>query len=246
MKISCLIPARSGSRSVPDKNILPLGLYPLIAYSIAAAKLSKYIDDVVVSTDSEKYAATATSFGADVPFIRPKKISQDHSLDIEFFQHYLGYLKDKSSVIPDLIVHLRPTTPLREVGIIDNAIDYMIKNKRASALRSMHNTHLTPYKMFKVKNNYAVPFLSFRNIKEFYNLPRQVFEDAYIPNGYVDIIKPAVIMNEGLLHGNRIKIWITEEIPDIDILSDYEHACKMLEDPRFKPLIRYMNSMKNA
>ena len=91
-QIVALIPARSGSKSVPEKNILPLGNYPLLAYSIAAGLASKYIDEVIVSTDSDKYAQIARSYGATVPFLRPENISCDDSTDIEFFIHYLDYL----------------------------------------------------------------------------------------------------------------------------------------------------------
>jgi len=245
MKITCIIPARSGSVSIPNKNIIPLGKYPLLAYSVAAAKLSKHIKEIVVSTDSVAFARIARKYGAHAPFLRSEEISQDHSLDIEFIQHYLDYLKDTSDTIPNLIVHLRPTTPLREVSVIDDAIEFMMNSKEATAVRSMHKTNLTPYKMFKLKKNYAVPFLSFKNIKEFYNLPRQVFEDTYVPNGYVDIIKPSVLLNEGLLHGSKIKMWITEKVPDIDVLSDYEYAAKTLDEERFRPLTRYMECIEN-
>ena len=149
MKVVALIPARGGSKSIPGKNIIKLGKHPLIAYSIAAARLSQYIEEVIVSTDSRKIVNIAKRYSATVPFLRPKEISQDRSLDKEFFKHYIDFLQSKSKPLPDLIVHLRPTTPLREVKVIDKAIEYMLKNKQASALRSMRKTHLTPYKMFK-------------------------------------------------------------------------------------------------
>jgi len=244
MKIVCLIPARSGSKSIPHKNIIKLGRYPLIAYSIAEAKLSKYIEEVVVSTDSEKIAAIARRHEASVPFLRPKEISQDNSLDIEFFKHYIDFLRNKFIEIPDLIVHLRPTTPLREVKVIDSAIEYMMENNEATALRSMHKTHLTPYKMFKLRGEYAVPFLNYGNVKEFYNLPRQVFEDAYIPNGYVDIIRPSVLREIGILHGERMKLWETTKIADIDVLEDYGLAAKILHEERFKQILDCLGGIR--
>jgi len=244
MKIVCLIPARSGSKSIPHKNIIKLGRYPLIAYSIVEAKLSEYIEEVVVSTDSEKIAAIARRYGASVPFLRPKEISQDNSLDIEFFEHYLGFLQSESMEIPDLIVHLRPTTPLREVKVVDSAIEYMVENNEATALRSMHKTHLTPYKIFRLKEEYAIPFLNYEGVKEFYNLPRQVFEDAYIPNGYVDIIRPSVLRKTGILHGERIKLWETTKIADIDVLEDYGFAAKILHEERFKQILDFLGGIK--
>ena len=142
MNIVCLIPARGGSKGLKDKNIVELSGHPLIAYSIAAAKLSKYIDDIVVTTDSEKIASIAKGYGAVVPFLRPVEISQDRSLDIEFFAHYLNFLESHSIEMPDLIIHLRPCVPLREIKVIDKAIEYMVQNKEASALRSMYKFDL--------------------------------------------------------------------------------------------------------
>lgn len=243
MKVDCIIPARSGSKSVPFKNVILLGKYPLIAYTIAAAKLSKKIKDIVVTTDSKKITCIAKKYGASVPFLRPEEISRDNSLDIEFFQHYIDFIQDQSMEVPDLIVHLRPTTPLREVRIIDNAIDYMIKNKEATALRSMHKTHLTPYKMFRMEKEYAAPFLNYKGIKEFYNLSRQEFEQAYIPNGFVDIIRPEVLHETGLLHGEKMKLWETDDIPDIDILSDYSFAEKIIMQERFLPIVQYLEGI---
>ena len=244
MTIVCIIPARSGSKGVPKKNIRNLGGYPLIAYSIGAAKLSIYIEETVVSTDSKDIAIIGEKYGASVPFLRPKEIAQDNSLDIDFFQHYIGYLQNKSLKIPDLIVHLRPTTPLREVKVIDEAVEYMIENNDVTALRSMHKTHLTPYKMFKMNGEYALPFLNYKGIKEFYNLPRQVFEDAYIPNGYVDIVRPAILSNTGLLHGDKIKLWETEKVADIDVIEDYDYASALLNEQRFEPILRYLEDFK--
>lgn len=244
MNIVAIIPARGGSKGVPKKNIRELGNYPLITYSIAVCKLSTWIDKIIVSTDSSKIAKIAKSFGADVPFIRPSEFAQDHSIDIEFFQHYLHYLSNNSLKIPDLIVHMRPTTPLREVKIVDDAIEYMIENGKSTALRSMHKTHLTPYKMFKMIDEYATPFLKYKDVKEFYNLPRQTFEDAYIPNGYVDIVKPSILLNTGLLHGNKIKLWETEEVADIDTLEDYNHAAKLLNEKKFRPIMCWLEEIK--
>lgn len=240
MKIVCIIPARSGSKSVPGKNIIALGKHPLIAYSIAEARLSRYIDETVVSTDADEIGGIAKKYGASVPFLRPEEISQDRSLDIEFFQNYLDFLDGQSIEIPDLIVHLRPTTPLREINVIDKAIEYMIENSGATALRSAHKTDLTPYKMFKLEGEYMAPFLMYEGHKEFYNLPRQVFDDAYIPNGYVDIIRPSVLLSTGLLHGEKIKLWETDMIPDIDSLHDYHFAGKILHEKRFEPILNYL------
>jgi len=238
--IIAVIPARSGSKGIPDKNIRPLDGAPLLAYSIAVSKLSKKIERVIVSTDSKHYASIAQKFGAEVPFLRPKEISGDNNTDYECFKHLLNWLEQSEGSYPEYLVHLRPTTPLREVYVIDQAIEYMIKHPDATALRSMHKTHLTPYKMFKLNGGYAAPFLKYKNIKEFYNLSRQEFEDAYIPNGHVDIVRPEIILKTRFLHGNRMKIWETDLIPDIDVLEDFEYASRILHEDRFKKIRDYV------
>ena len=243
--VVAVIPARSGSKSVVDKNIKMLGGYPLIAYSIAAAQLASEIDRVIVSTDSEKYSNIARKYGAEVPFLRPPEISSDDSTDYEWVKHTIDWMQDKNGFVPNYLVHLRPTTPLREIEVIDNAIRYMMKNANATALRSAHKTHLTPYKIFKLNGEYMKPFLSYEGIAEFYNLPRQFFKDAYIPNGYVDIIRPSILMKTGLLHGNRIKLWETEQIPDIDRIEDFNSANDFLYEKKFKKIIDYLEDKIN-
>ncbi len=242
--IIALIPARSGSKTVIDKNIKQLGSHPLLAYSIALAKLSKNISRVIVSTDSPKYATIAKNYGAEVPFLRPAEIAGDNSVDSDFFRHLIDWMREKEGYIPDFIVHLRPTTPLRQVQVVDDAITYMIHTNEATALRSAHKTHLTPYKMFRLCGEFMSPFLKYDGIKEFYNLPRQFFEDAYIPNGYVDIIRPTTLLNTGLLHGNKIKLWETDLVPDVDTTSDFNFACKLLNE--YKNLTEYMEDISNG
>ena len=245
MKVVALIPARSGSKSVPNKNIRLLGNHPLVAYSIAAAKLANGIDSVIVSTDSEEYAMIARKYGARAPFLRPPEISGDNSTDNEWIQHVLNWMQNNEGYIPSFLIHLRPTTPLREIKIIENAIRYMMKNATATALRSAHKTHLTPYKMFRLDGEYMKPFLNYEGVKEFYNLPRQIFEDAYIPNGYVDIIRPSVFINTGLLHGDKIKLWETEAVPDIDTIADFNFAENFLYEEKFKNLLDFIERKSN-
>ena len=198
-KIIALIPARGGSKSIPKKNIIDLGGYPLIAYSIAAAKLSKFISRVIVSTDSEEIVKISKSYGAEVPFMRPKKISGDRALDIEFFMHALEWLEKNEGYVPDLIVHLRPITPARESNLIDKAILKMIKDKKATALRSAHSACYNGYKTFRKEKEYIHFFgkEDFKGNEEYYNYPRQSLPATYNPNGYVDIVLPKTLKKTG-------------------------------------------------
>ena len=147
--IVCIIPARSGSKGILDKNILNMGGHPLIAWSITTAKQSKLINRIIVSTDSKKYQQISLDYGAEVPFLRPSNISKDDSTDLEFFKHVLDFLK-KDSYSPDLFVHLRPTTPLRDSLVVDKAIKNFDKEKYTS-LRSVHKLNTPIHKTFKIE-----------------------------------------------------------------------------------------------
>ncbi len=247
MKILALIPARGGSKGIPRKNIVDVGGHPLIAYSIAAAKKSRYINRIIVTTDDKKIANISKKYGAEVPFLRPKNISQDNSLDIEFFQHALLWLKKHENYCPDLIVHLRPTTPLRSCRVIDKAISEIIKDKKATSLRSAELLDReSPYKLFKKSNSYWDFFgkEDFGKNEEYYNYPRQKFPVTYHPNGYVDIIRPKALLKTGLLHGKFIKALITDKVADIDNLSDIKIVKKLLHANIYKPLMDELKKYK--
>ena len=162
MKIVAIIPARAGSRSIKNKNLIQIKNKPLIYYSINSAKKSNLINRIIVSTDSKKIKEVAKSYGAEVPFLRPKKISGFLSRDIKYLKHCINWLK-KENYIPDLIVLLRPTTPFRETKIIDKAIKLVIKNK-SDSLRSVSVAKETPYKMWKKKENLCYPFLDLKKL----------------------------------------------------------------------------------
>lgn len=247
LKILALIPARSGSKGIPRKNIANLGGYPLIAYTIAAAKLSRYINRIIVTTDDRGIAGIARRFGAETPFLRPKRLSGDKSLDIGFFQHALNWLKKQEKYTPDLIVHLRPSTPFREVKVIDRAILEIIKDKKATSLRSaeLFNRE-SPYKLFKKVNNYCSFFGSddFGKNVEYYNYPRQMFPLIYRPNGYVDIVLPKTLLNTGLLHGRYIRAFITEKVVDIDSREHLVSAEKIYSSEKYKPLTDMLERYK--
>ncbi|NQV18426.1 MAG: acylneuraminate cytidylyltransferase family protein [Armatimonadetes bacterium] len=247
LNILALIPARGGSKGVPRKNIIKLGKYPLIAYSIAAAKLSKYINRTIVTTDDKKIADVSKRYGAEIPFMRPKELAKDDSLDIGFFKHALSWLKDNENYEPDYVVQLRPTTPLREIDVIDNAIETITNNKVATSLRSAHKCEkITGYKLFRIKDKYIKFFgeEDFKKGEEYYNLPRQVLPKTYNPNGYIDVIIPKILDNTNTLHGKNIIPFITPEVPDIDILKDVEYAERVINKKKFYPLIKELRSHK--
>ena len=225
-KFVTIIPARSGSKSIPDKNILRLGKYPLIAYSIAAAKLSKYSSRVIVSTDSEKYASIAKDFGAEVPFIRPLNFSGDKSVDRDFLVHAMQWFLENESNLPEIWIHLRPTTPLRNPEIMDKAIDYFLENPEATSLRSAHKAPESPMKWFiKEKNNYFKGFVD----SQISNLPKEMFKETYIPNGYIDIVKSSNVMKNFNIHGNKILAFSTPVVNEVDSIEEFEYISFQLK-----------------
>lgn len=222
--IVAIIPARSGSKSVKDKNIISLAGFPVIAYSIAAAMLSKYISRVIVSTDSEEYSKIVRSFGAETPFLRPPEISTDQSVDVDFFKHMIHYLNEQEGYCPKYFVHLRPTTPLRTPEIIDKAIKKILECDDYTSLRSGHKAPESPLKWFKMGGqNEFISILKNIDKNEHSNLPKENFEDIYIPNGYVDIVKPAHIIETNTLHGNKIFGFETSPCIEIDTESELDY-----------------------
>jgi CMP-N,N'-diacetyllegionaminic acid synthase len=224
MSMIAIIPARSGSKGVPGKNIKLLGGIPLFAYSIIAAKMMPSVSRVIVSTDSEEYAQIAKDYGAEVPFLRPNEISGDKSTDFDLFLHAINWFKENESLIPDYILHLRPTTPLRNPQIMEDAVKLFIENKNlASSLRSGHTAPESPYKWFlKNDDNY---FKGLRDdlTPEKVNLPRQSFPSVYIPDGYIDILKSSVILTTGTLHGDKMLVFESPFCVEVDTKDDFQY-----------------------
>ena len=185
-------------------------------------KLSKKINRVIVSTDSQEIANIALQFNAEVPFLRPDELASDKSRDIDYILHSLDWLKNNENYTPDLIILLRPTTPLRETKFIDKAIDQMIQQRNATSLRSSHLVPETPFKWFSLKGNFYAPICDNYTLEDTNN-PRQSFPEIYVPNGYVDIIKPDVIKKQNSLYGNKIFAFITPLGYEVDTLEDFEY-----------------------
>jgi len=225
-EIICLIPARGGSKGIPRKNVKLLGGKPLIAYSIEVAREARNIDRVVVSTDDEEIAAVAKEYGAEVPFIRPLEIAGDLTPDYPVFRHYVDFL-DEAGVESDLVVHLRPTCPLRKAEIVDRAITEFrsVLSDGYTSLRSVSVPTETPFKMWTMENGELMPLLSIHGIEEPYNEPRQNLPLIFWQNGYVDIYRSSVIRNTSSCSGQKIRGFkITDKIFDLDYLSAFEKA----------------------
>lgn len=231
--ITAVIPARGGSKGIPRKNIVDVGGYPLIAYSIAACKISKKIDRIVVSTEDEEVAQIAMKFGAEVPFMRPAELSQDSSSDIGFLTHFFNNILVEEAAL------IRPTTPFREPSFMDLTIDeyYSIKDK-ITGLRTFNEINDNPYKVCMIENNICRGFFEdFSGIKNYINLPRQTFPKAYTGNGHIDIVKKETVLN-GTTFGDIIYAKICEKVIDIDSVFDLKLA--RLEIESGNELLNYL------
>ncbi len=220
--IVAIIPARSGSKGVPNKNIKLLSGVPLIAYSIAVALKSDLIDRVIVSTDSEEYAQIAKEYGAEVPFMRPAEISGDTATDTQFIDHAIRWFEASEGYVPKFFVHLRPTTPLRDPKVVDNALRSFINNDTFTALRSVNKMSESSYKTFEVVDGKLKCLCNGGFDIENANLARQSFPVTYNANGYIDVIRSELVQSRRQVHGNSVQAYITETTYEVDELNDID------------------------
>ena len=232
--VIAIIPARSGSKGLPRKNLRQLCGHPLLAWSIAAAKLTSRIKRVLVSTDSHEYAKVAQIYGAETPFIRPPAIATDAALDIGFVMHALLWIAEHEGLVPSLLVHLRPTCPLRDPILIDHAIEILLDNPSATSLCSVHLVASTPYKFFSLSSEGTISGLMG---EQYVNLPRQACPEVYQGNGHVDVLRPQRILETANLYGNKRLAFFAPPCGDIDTQEDFEDVnqkAKLMNSPLLK------------
>ena len=243
-EVAAIIPARSGSKSIKDKNLSLLGDYPLLAYSIAAAKLTPGIQRVIVSTDSFHYAKLAKKYGAEIPFLRPKELSMDNSTDYDFMSHAISWFDQYSDQTPKYWVHLRPTTPLRDPSIITDALSVFQSRDDATSLRSGHLSPESPFKWLrKNKDGFLTSIIGDDTNLDKYNGPRQSFPDVLIPNGYVDILKSSLIRDKKLLHGDKVLAFETAFCNELDAIEELELLHFQLQNKDYL-LTEYLDGIK--
>jgi len=222
-----IIPARGGSKGVPRKNIKLLAGKPLVAYTIEAALAAKTLRRVIVSTDDKEIARISKEYGAEVPFLRPKHLAKDTTPDLPVFQHALQYLEDNEGYKPDIIVHLRPTTPFKTGKLIDDAV-YKLISTGADGVRTVCLADYHPYWMKRIEGDRILPFM---NLDREYTR-RQDLPPVYKTNGVVDVTRHEFIMSKGTLLGDDVRAIFMEPVPSLDIDSelDFLIAEKILEE----------------
>ena len=222
-KVVALIPTRAGSKGVPNKNIRLLGGHSLLAWSITACLKSATIDRVIVSTDSAEYASLAIKLGAEAPFLRPVEISGDRSTDYDFIVHAIDWLAAEKGA-PEYLVHIRPTTPLRDPKMIDDAVAAFMAAPDATALRSVHEMSESAYKTFEIAAGGQLKRLGTDNTElDSANNARQQFPSTYQANGYVDVLSTAFIRKAKLIHGDHVIPFITPTVVEVDTEDDFAH-----------------------
>ncbi|MEW6748388.1 MAG: acylneuraminate cytidylyltransferase family protein [Candidatus Micrarchaeota archaeon] len=218
MKVLALILARGGSERIPKKNIAMLGGHPLIHYTIEAAKKSKHINRIIVSTDSQEIADVAKRLGAEVPFLRPAEISKSDSTELQAFEHALGYLKDEEGYEPDIIVKPFPTSPFRTTKTIDRAIEMLIAHPEADSVRSVRLCKEHPYKMWRIEGGelkHLIP--EDQKPDQAHTLSYQVLPEVYVNNASIDVTKPSTVFGKKSITGSKILALVMDELESHDI-----------------------------
>lgn len=223
LNILGVVGARSGSKNIPNKNIRPLLGKPLMAWIIEAAKKSKYITRLVVSTDSRKYAKIAQKYGADAPFIRPKKHATNKANDISYLTHAVSWLEKNEGWKADIILRLPPTSPLCKTESIDACIKLLLDDPNATSSRTITDAPKHPYKLWRIEGDELEPFIDKKltSFAEPSNVARQLLPPAY---AHVDVIavRYNTLMKDQLLTGKRTRYVLLEKNESIDIDAEID------------------------
>lgn len=220
--IVALIPARSGSKRVPGKNIKPLAGHPLIAYSIRSALESGIFSQVVVSTDSERIAAIARHYGAETPFLRPPEYSGDTSPDIEFVEHALTTLKEQGNEYECFSI-LRATSPFRKAETIRRAWKSFLAQEGFDSLRAVEKCTQHPCKMWVVHGKHMVPLIPFGPAKQpWHSSQYPTLPEIYIQNASLEIAWSRVVFEERTIAGSIIMPFMTNVEEGLDVNTEYD------------------------
>ena len=212
-----LIPARGGSKGIPGKNIYPLVGKPLLAYTCEAARQSQHLQRVILSTDSEEIAGVGARYGVEVPFLRPEQYALDNSPSIEAVLHTLEWLRIHDNWIPDAVVLLQPTSPLREGVHIDQAVELFHDQQAETVVSVVKVPHrYSPYTIQKIDNGLLQDFWD--QVVSFDKFRRQDIPKLYARNGPAVLVTGTdVLLQSKSFYGSRVIPYIMEEKYSIDI-----------------------------
>jgi len=232
MNVLGIIPARGGSKRLLGKNIKMLAGKPLIAYTIEAALKTDCVGRLIVSTDDEAIASVAKEYGAEIPFIRPAQLAEDATPDQPVFCHALEWLRVNDGYEPDVILNLRPTTPLKTPEIIAKVVE-RLSDSETDIVRTMTAVEGVnhPYWMYKVLDGMAVPFVEEVKVSDYYQ--SQLLPPVYRINGMVDGYKRSVVLQGDMLSSSKMVAVVTPEDISIDIDTELDfRRCELLMEVR--------------
>jgi CMP-N,N'-diacetyllegionaminic acid synthase len=218
-KILGVIPARGGSKGIPNKNIIDVGGEPLIYYTIKAGSNSKMLTQCVVSTESDEIERVAKACGGDVPFKRPEDLSSDNAVSMPVMKHAIQFMEKKQKCKYDIVVMLQPTTPLRLAEDIDNSL-ILLEETKADAVISVVDVGANhPLRMKRVVDGRLINYIDqgYENMQ-----PRQELPPVYIRNGAIYAVKRDVLMENDSWVGSDVRAYImpTERSINIDAIQD--------------------------
>jgi CMP-N,N'-diacetyllegionaminic acid synthase len=229
--VIALVPARAGSKRVPDKNVRLLSGHPVLAYTIAAARESDVFAAVVVSTDSEDYGAIARHYGAEVPFTRPPEIAGDLSPDIEWVDYTLRKLREQGRVY-DCFSILRPTSPFRQPDTIRRAWRQFVDDAGIDSLRAVEKCRQHPGKMWVVRQNRMTPLLPLTPSElPWHSSQYQALPEVFVQNASLEIAWSRVVFDEHSISGAVLTPFFTEGYEGFDLNhpSDWRLANELIE-----------------
>ncbi|MCH8536093.1 MAG: acylneuraminate cytidylyltransferase family protein [Flavobacteriaceae bacterium] len=227
-RILAIIPARGGSKGVPRKNIKELGGKPLLAYTAEAALASKWIDSVILSSEDEEIIKVAKDYGVEVPFVRPQELAQDQSGSIEVVEHAIKFFEEKGAYF-DAVILLQATSPFREEGFIDRAVQKFIDSGADALVSVLPVPHeFNPHWVFEADNNDNLSIATGEKhiIKRRQDLPKAYFRDGSIYITKTEVLKKGSFFGEKLTYiESNPKLYV-----NIDTMEDWKKAEEMVLD----------------
>lgn len=218
-RVLALVPARGGSKGLPRKNARLLAGKPLVAHAVEAGRAARLVDRVLCSTDDPAIAELARAAGAEVPFLRPADLAQDTTEDWPVFAHALRWLDDHEGYRPDIVVNLRPSTPLRRPGLVDEAVE-LLAQTGVDSVKSVCLARQHPHKMWLLTNGGPImePYLEtpFR-LARGPDVPRAELDPVYWQTGHVDAMWRRTIVEQGVLIGRRVAAVVVDQDDSVDI-----------------------------
>lgn len=221
-RILAIVPARGGSKGLPGKNILPICGKPLISWSIDKARRSRYLDLILVTTDSEEIAGIAKESGAYVPFLRPPELASDYSSTYDAIRHALNFMEKSENQRFDYVVLLEPTSPLREDDDIDRMLEKLLAHQNEfDSIISVGEVGEHPSLLKRLIDNRMEPFCP----EVVQNNRRQDNEPAYFPYGVAYISKTDALIEQNTFYTSRCTYYVIKDYQKVEVDDIYDFLC---------------------